>query len=144
MVPAGVIRPLWGVAGRLPLMILIVVLLLGVVTPASGQTCDNGKGYCIDANSESCTGGSLKPGYCPGASNIICCEHPSCDSGRGQCINADKRGCTDGVLKPGYCPGASNIVCCEESNLPAECSNGGPPLLEGSYEFTLKNQGMYR
>ena len=108
---------------------------------ASYPTCDSGKGICVNTTTETCDGGTLKIGYCVGPAEIICCEYSSCDSGNGMCIDISKQEC-GGTLKTGYCPGSSNIQCCESNNLPKECYNGGPPLLDNSYEFTLKSQGI--
>lgn len=46
------------------------------VTSQAGGSCDNGKGICIDINTDKCYNGTgyLKTGYCPGGTNIICCE----------------------------------------------------------------------
>jgi hypothetical protein len=127
-------------ASRFLQALLLVAFCLCLLAGGSlAQTCDSGKGYCIDTNAESCSSGTLIHGLCPGASNIVCCEYPTCDSSRGQCIDTNKMTCSDGVLKTGYCPGASNIMCCSQSTV--DCSSGGS-LIEGSYEFTLKNQGM--
>jgi hypothetical protein len=115
---------------------------------ATGESCDNGKGTCIDVNTQDCYGGTgyLKTGYCAGPSNIICCEkEESCDGGKGTCIDVNTQECYGGAgyLKSGYCPGPSNILCCEESSgLPDRCKGSGPALLPNSYLFTLQNQGF--
>lgn len=58
------------------LFLFLFVGSLNVLVSAVGESCDNGKGICIDVNAQECYGGTgyLKPGYCPGPSNIICCE----------------------------------------------------------------------
>ena len=80
-----------------------MLLLLFEIAKAAGQSCDSNKGTCIDTNSQTC----------------------------------------DGLLKSGYCPGGSNILCCETgASVPERCYGAGPPLLNSSYIFTLKNQGF--
>lgn len=62
----------------------------------------------------------------------------------GTCIDTTIMEC-DGVLKTGLCPGNNDIICCEpSSSWPERCSGSGPPLLNSSYLFTLKNQGKYQ
>jgi hypothetical protein len=52
-----------------------VALLLQhfVLVNCTAGSCDSDQGTCIDVNSQVCDG-ILKTGYCPGPSNIVCCE----------------------------------------------------------------------
>ncbi len=40
---------------------------------AIAQSCDSGKGVCVNTTQETCDG-ILKTGYCPGPNEIMCCE----------------------------------------------------------------------
>jgi hypothetical protein len=79
------------------LTILVAVLCNIRGSSSSTTACDSNKGYCIDTNEEACPG-ILKTGFCPGASNVVCCEpHTSCDSNKGYCIDTSTETCT-GIL----------------------------------------------
>lgn len=109
---------------------------------SQAQSCDSNKGTCIDINKESCVG-TLHQGYCPGPSTVQCCEPTPCDGNKGVCVDTKTQSC-DGILRQGYCPGASNIQCCEPtSDLPQRCDGSGPTLPNDTFEYTLKNQGIY-
>lgn len=53
--------------------LLLLWLSFVIFAHGQGQSCDNNKGTCIDTTKGTCDG-VLKPGLCPGPSNIICCE----------------------------------------------------------------------
>ena len=110
----------------------------------TGESCDSGKGVCIDVNTDSCSG-SLKTGYCSGPENIVCCESyvgQPCDNNKGTCVDVSTDYYCEGLVKSGYCPGPSSIMCCEPgAAVPDRCMGTGPSLLNSSYEFTLQNQG---
>jgi hypothetical protein len=60
--------------------IILVAFLLcrNIFSSYVGESCDSGKGTCIDVNVDQCLDGTgiVKTGYCAGPSNIRCCEPP--------------------------------------------------------------------
>ena len=78
------------------MQLLIVLMTFAIVIGVHSEleSCDSGKGVCIDTNTMTCADGKgyLKPGYCPGPANILCCERPfsipeSCYGSGPQLIN---------------------------------------------------------
>jgi len=53
--------------------VLSLLCCVPVCVFAVNETCDNGKGVCIDTSTTVCDG-LLKSGYCPGGSTVLCCE----------------------------------------------------------------------
>lgn len=76
--------------------ITLLLILQSVELTATGESCDNGKGICIDVNEMSCFNGDgiVKTGYCSGPSNVKCCE-PAVDLPQ-RCLSA-----TGPALLPG-------------------------------------------
>jgi len=40
----------------------------------TGPACKGISGVCVNTNQDSCSDGTLRRGYCPGAANIVCCQ----------------------------------------------------------------------
>lgn len=79
------------------MMMLFFFLLQTLLSTIYSQSCDT-SGICIDTSSQKCNG-ILKTGFCPGGSNILCCEAAqSCDNGKGSCLDANLQSC-DGLFK---------------------------------------------
>jgi len=57
-------------------LLLLVLQSVQLIASGTGESCDDGKGTCIDTDKSECFDGEgyVKTGYCAGPSNIKCCE----------------------------------------------------------------------